>query len=142
MTPHSNTPSPTPIIKTAEWAPCVSPPPSSSLTLIDVHLSQYLDIISHATASVKQNNFIIHPSHYTYKKRLLSTLGVRGLHAPHPDGWPKAGKTSRQHKVKEVSEVLVASDLWFRPSFPSQNLTLELSQRCDSWSNRFYPCHT
>ena len=73
---------------------------------------------------------------------VVVTLGARDLHAPHPDGRPKAGKTSGQHKADEVSEVLVASYLWFRSSFPSQNLTLELSQRCDSWSNRFYPCHT
>ena len=65
------------------------------------------------------------------------TLGARGLHALHPDGRPKAGKTSGLHEASEVSEVLVASDLWFKQSFPSQNLTLELSQRCDSWSNRF-----
>ena len=67
----------------------------------------------------------------------LYTLGARGLHAPHPDGRPKAGKTSELHEANEVSEVLVASDLWFQPLFPSQNLTLELSQRCDSWSNQF-----
>ena len=67
------------------------------------------------------------------------TLGTRGLHAAHPDSRPKAVKTSGLH---EVSEVLVASDLWFQPSFPSQNLTLELSQRCDSWSNQFYLCYT
>ena len=41
------------------------------------------------------------------------TLGARGPHAPHPDGRPKAGKTSGQHEANEVSEVLVASDLWF-----------------------------
>ena len=70
------------------------------------------------------------------------TLGARGLHAAHPDGRPKAGKTSGLHEANEVSEVLVASDLWFQPSFPSQNLTLELSQRCDSWSNQFYLCYT
>ena len=44
------------------------------------------------------------------------TLGARGLHAPHPDGRPKAGKTSGLHEANEVSEVLVASDLWFQPS--------------------------
>ena len=42
--------------------------------------------------------------------------GARDLHAPHPDGRPKAGKTSGQHEANEVSEVLVASDLWFQPS--------------------------
>ena len=55
----------------------------------------------------------------------LSTLGARVLHAPHPDGRPgktsglheaKAGKTSGLHGANEVSEVLVASDLWFQPS--------------------------
>ena len=70
------------------------------------------------------------------------TLGARGLHAAHPDGQPKAGKTRGLHEANEVSEVLVASDLWFKPSFPSQNLTLELSQQCDSWSNQFYLCYT
>ena len=44
------------------------------------------------------------------------TLGARGLHTPHPDSWPKAGKMSRQHEVKEVSEVLATSDLWLQLS--------------------------
>ena len=35
------------------------------------------------------------------------TQGARGLHAPHPDGWPKAGKASGQYEANEVSEVLV-----------------------------------
>ena len=68
----------------------------------------------------------------------LYTLGARGLHAPHPDDRPKAGKMSGLHEANEVSEMLVASDLWFQPLFLSQHLTLELSQRCDSWSNQFY----
>ena len=57
----------------------------------------------------------------------VHTLGARVLHAPHPDDRPKAGKTSGLHEAKagktsglheanEVSEVLVASDLWFQPS--------------------------
>ena len=45
-----------------------------------------------------------------------NTLGARGLHAPHPDGRPKAGKTSGLHEANEVSEMLVASGLWFQPS--------------------------
>ena len=73
---------------------------------------------------------------------LTVTLGARGLHAALPDGRPKAGKTSGLYEANEVSEVLVASDLWFQPSFLSQNLTLELSQGCDSWSNQFYLCYT
>ena len=43
----------------------------------------------------------------------MGTLGARGLHAAHPGGRPKAGKTSGLH---EANEVLVASDLWFQPS--------------------------
>ena len=35
-------------------------------------------------------------------------MGARGLHAPHPDGGPKAGKTSGQHEANEVNEVLPA----------------------------------
>ena len=49
----------------------------------------------------------------------FSTLGARGLHAAHPDGRPKAGKTSGLHEANEVSEELIASDLWFQPLFPS-----------------------
>ena len=32
------------------------------------------------------------------------TMGARGLHAPHPDGRPKAVRTSGQHEANEVSE--------------------------------------
>ena len=39
----------------------------------------------------------------------LITLGARGLYAPHPDGRPKADKTSEQHETNEMSEVLVCS---------------------------------
>ena len=34
------------------------------------------------------------------KIEILRTLGARGLHAPHPDGRPKAGKTSGLHEAK------------------------------------------
>ena len=55
------------------------------------------------------------------------SLGARGLHAPHPDGRPKAGKTSGLHGANEVSEVLVASDLWFQPSKTSLSCYCDVS---------------
>ena len=42
---------------------------------------------------------------FGYGTRLkANTLGARGLYAPHPDGLPKAGKTSGQHEANEVSD--------------------------------------
>ena len=61
------------------------------------------------------------------RSNLIPTLGARALHAPHPDRWLKAGKTSRHHEVNGVSKVLVTNDLWFQLSFLELKLTLELS---------------
>ena len=58
------------------------------------------------TGKILKTNVLVRTMSNIFKSyNELSTLGARVLHAPHPDGRPKAGKTSGRHEANEVSDV-------------------------------------
>ena len=75
------------------------------------------------------NSYSLFYNNLFYKNTKL-IMGARGLHAPHPDGGPKAGKTSGQHEVNEVNEVLPA---FGRPSGWGACRPLPCTQGTQSW---------